>query len=349
LRPPTLAKWQLGKQLFFDDGWLRPAGGRKEACVTCHNPDSGYTETSFARLNAPTLINCVYNPHQFWDGRVPALEEVVQRTLEDEREPAAGNPAPYHVWSGVIERLRKHKDYPKRFREAFGTEPTQDAVGKALATYLRTVLSGNAVHDRAEQARKARGGSALQARDYEKALDGAAIKALRAERNKPAEVAKDLFTGYRLFRGKARCVHCHGGHNFTDNGFHNLGVGESSLDFPPGNEPGRFKVVPPGLKDPRLIGAFKTPTLRALPRTAPYFHDGSRSDLRGDEALFQVVAFHVKGGNMNAHLDPELRDPKDPGQRRDLGLKEDEVRAVVLFLKALDGEEVDPVVSSRPK
>src|SRR5262249_30762841 len=61
--PPTLDKWQLGKQLFSDDGWLPPAGGRKEACVPCHNPDSGYTETSFARLNAPTLINCVYNTH----------------------------------------------------------------------------------------------------------------------------------------------------------------------------------------------------------------------------------------------------------------------------------------------
>src|SRR5262249_44723789 len=109
-----------------------------------------------------TLINCVYNTHQFWDGRVAALERVVQRTLEDEREPEklADNKRQIeadqqrqteaerkHIWSGVVKRLRDNNDYVRRFRKVFGTLPTQDSIGKALATYLRTVLCGRSVYD----------------------------------------------------------------------------------------------------------------------------------------------------------------------------------------------------------
>src|SRR5262249_54977317 len=152
------------------------------------------------KVNEPTLINSVYNSYQFWDGRAAALEEVVQRSLEDER-PAAGQAERHHVWSGVVERLRAEPRYKERFLKVFGTAPTQDAVGKALATYLRTILSGNSVEDRAEQERMARKGKGLTAADYEKALDGTALELFQRPTSEKAELAKELHDGHLVFRG----------------------------------------------------------------------------------------------------------------------------------------------------
>src|SRR5262249_28504626 len=141
-------KWELGKKLFFDATWLAPS--RRRSCADCHHPRTGFSGELPAppgEMHAPTLINCLYNARQFWDGRASRLEEVVQRTLEDER--AGPEAARRHVWGGVIQRLREHPDYPDQFRRVFGTTVTQDAIGKALASYLRTILSGNALYDRA--------------------------------------------------------------------------------------------------------------------------------------------------------------------------------------------------------
>ena len=90
--------------------------------------------------HTPTLINCVYNPHQFWDGRAAALEEVVQRPAKE-----GDDPLKQHNWAGLAERLRERPEYVRRFQQVFGTLPTQDAVGKALATYMRTILVGNSL------------------------------------------------------------------------------------------------------------------------------------------------------------------------------------------------------------
>jgi cytochrome c peroxidase len=216
----------------------------------------------------------------------------------------------------------------------FGTLPTQDAVGKALATYLRTVLAGNSLYDRASAGMRQRGGHALEAGDFEKVLDEATIKTLLAPEAPLAkpETAQMLQRGYELFvnRDRAGCIRCHDGLTFTDNGFHNLGVGDSAAAFVAGKEPGRFAVVRAGLKDRQQIGAYKTPTLRALPRTGPYFHDGSRQD------LFDVVAWHVGKAPAGPFLDPEIR-------QRDL--KEGDVRSLVLFLKALEGDSVPDIVA----
>ncbi|HXG11846.1 MAG TPA: cytochrome c peroxidase [Gemmataceae bacterium] len=348
--PPTVAKWELGKLLFFDDSYLLPEGANL-SCASCHRPALGYArsfpEPGSGQPDTPTLVNVVYHKHLFWDGRASALEEVVQRVLEDERPPRIGEPAKPHVWSGVIARLRASADYDRRFRRVFGTPPTQDAVGKALATYLRTILSGNSLQDRAEQSRRRRNGATLEPADYEKFLDEAAIRSVlleapgKDELPPKDEVARQLHAGYTLFYGKGLCSRCHAGRNFTDNGFHNLGVGQpAGIKYEPGKEPGRFAALPIGRKDPLMIGAYKTPTLRALLGTRPYFHDGSRFD------LFDVVAFHVQGSRIaNPYLDPLLRDPQNPLHRRDLGLKEDEVRALVMFLKALDGDPIDPAVA----
>lgn len=330
---PTLAKWELGKRLFFDQDILIDSARDKQSCAGCHQPAHGFSADLIHPRNPPTLINCVYNTSQFWDGRVTALEEVVQRNLEDEREAPGIRPEERHVWSGVIARLRANPDYVKGFEKAFGTPPTQAALGKALATYLRTILSGNSLQDRAEQALRQRGGKSLEPADYEKLLDEPLLKALLAREDpKPKEdVAKELVVGHTLFHGKAGCVTCHSGRNYTDNVFHNIGEGDNALGRPPENELGRFAVLPPGLKYNGMIGAFKTPTLRALPRTAPYFHRGLRND------LFDAVRVHVRPQLLGPNVSPEIRERN---------LKEEEVHALVRFLRALDGDPVADAVTS---
>jgi cytochrome c peroxidase len=335
--PPTLAKWELGRRLFFDGAWLEDRPGT--SCAGCHLPERGYTDHVQAHpggFNAPTLVNCVYNRRQFWDGRAALLEEVVQRTLEDER-PAERPTRFRHVWAGVVGRLRADRSYRIAFHEAFGTEPTQDAIGRSVANYLRTLLAGNALHDRAVQARAKRGAGAPEAQDYEGVLDDAALEQLGQKGAKKAEVAARLARGHELFHGKARCAVCHGGGQFTDGGFHNLGVGD---ELAQSARVGRFTMVPLGEKDRYLIGAWKTPTLRGLRRTAPYFHDGSQNSLAG------VVRFHAAGGRASLFLSPLMRGPD--GRPLDLGLTDDEVEALVLFLGALTGEEVDPFVKGPP-
>lgn len=336
--PLTLNKWRLGRRLFFDKGFLSAA--HSVSCAGCHLPDNGFTDrmTALDGFNTPTLLNCVYNAHQFWDGRATYLEEVVQRTLDDERE--SDKPEPFrHVWGGVIRRLTGKDSYRREFREVFGTLPTQDAVGKALATYLRTLLCGNSLHDRARRVQAERGGASLEVGDYEKVLMSADLKALDRVQKKVDQVAAELHDGYRLFHNLARnrpsnCVLCHGGANFSDNGFHNLGVGLTrDLEV----LPARFANVPVGLKQRILQGAYKTPALRSLLRTGPYLHNGEQTNLEA------VVEFHATGGNWNPYLDPLLLEPDDPAQKRNLHLGKDDIQALTLFLRALNGQDVDPL------
>src|SRR5205085_8729681 len=110
-----------------------------------------------------------------------------------------------HAWNGIVHRLEKNAAYGARFRKTFGTRPTQDNVAKALATYLRTILSGNSVYDRAKR-EAARGGDAdLKAAHFERVLDADAVKALRGGLTTPAAAAGDLLRGYQLFQGRAHC------------------------------------------------------------------------------------------------------------------------------------------------
>jgi cytochrome c peroxidase len=344
--PPTRGKWELGRRLFFDRSWLT-AGG-EVSCASCHAPASGFTDrrsVAADSYNTPTLINCVYNVHQFWDGRATYLEEVVQRSLEDEREPKERGPF-RHVWHGVIGRLRQSKSCSEQFERVFTNPPTQDGVGQALATYLRTLLAGDSLHDRAVQEQKRKGDRQLAAGHYEAVLDDAALKDLGREKGVKAVVAGDLLRGYTLFTGKAGCAVCHppGNGHFSDGGFHNIGVGAEDVDRP-GGQVGRFAHAPYGERNRYLKGAFKTPTLRGLLRTRPYFHNGQEDDLAG------AVRFHLgraKGRTAeNLFLDPLLSDVN--GRHRDLGLDDEDVAVLVLFLRALNGGEVDAFVTAIPK
>ena len=152
----------------------------------------------------------------------------------------------------------------------------------ALASYVRSILSGNAPLDR-----------------Y-----------LNGDREALSEEARQ---GLNLFRGKANCSACHVGPNFTDERFHNTGVAwrEGRL-----LDPGRFAVT--GKEADR--GAFKTPTLREIARTAPYMHDGSLASLE------DVIEYYDRGGNRNPYLDVELRP---------LRLAPEEKKAMITFLRSL--------------
>jgi cytochrome c peroxidase len=348
--PPTLGKWILGKRLFFDDQLLKMTPILTRSCADCHDPATAYAlnvdKPASGNRNVPSLLNCVYNRRQFWDGRVEALEQVLLRQLEDEREvdrdqAVEDSPGYLHVWPGLVKRVGGKAHYLHAFELVYGTDPTADNIAKALATYLRTLLSGNSLVDEATNHMTERGGKALEEFDFEPFLSNKIREQLPTKLT-AKEAAADLVRGHQIFHGKARCDLCHPGPLFTDHGFHNLGIGESA-DFPrPGKEAGRFAFVPFGLKDRQLIGAFKTPSLRNVSRTGPYMHDGSRPN------LMDVLMYFNDGIKADAagYLDAEFT--AEPGQPRRLNLGPADLAALELYLRALAGEELPSRVADRP-
>jgi cytochrome c peroxidase len=381
--PPTVAKWILGKKLYYDP--ILSTNGAV-SCASCHDPRKGFTDQSkfstgidsqLGGMNAPTVINSAYNFLQFWDGRAMSLEDQAQGPVQNPVEMCdVGNTA----WRRAIERVRKNKDYISMFAKAFGTLPNRDAIAKAIATYERTVISGNSIVDRADLAMRVRveddGGKAeANAKDFAKVLresfdrkNWGELKLLgigESDAGKIADTAAALARGRTLFFGKARCNSCHVAENFTDNQFHNLGVGAQKGKLPD-DAFGRFTRLTTGHKNPELIGAFKTPTLRSLATTAPYLHDGS------EETLEKVVDFYDRGGNINEFLDPKMRDfdaekrfeqARAAGKKYDgppvmlfgadekpvvplkLNLTPQEKKDLVLYLLALQGDPIDTMVA----
>jgi len=238
--PLTAEKVALGRRLFFDPILSRDY---TLSCGSCHDPRRAFTDSlpvavgvrgRHGTRNAPTLVNRAYGKAQFWDGRAASLEEQALQPIE--------NPDEFDMTvEEVLARLKSHGDYPALFLAAFGREANSEDMGRALATYVRTIFSGEAPIDRYRQ----------------------------GDREALSEQAR---RGLRLFQGKANCTACHLGPTFTDERFHNTGVAwrEGKL-----TDPGRFKVT--GKQEDR--GKFKTPTLREVFRTAPYMHDGSFATL----------------------------------------------------------------------
>ncbi len=383
--PMTLAKWTLGKKLYFDKIISSDA---TVSCATCHDPAKGYTDQArfstgiggnLGGANAPTVLNAAYNRFQFWDGRAASLEDQSQGPPTNPKEMFDGKG---DAWAAVVARLRAKPEYVKEFEQVFGHAPTRDAVAKAIATYERTVLVGNSIYDRAEAAMKKRVADddtgekpELKAVDFAAVLKDAAAKGDAAALQPFGDAAKDadalgkrLVGGRNLFFGKARCTNCHVGENFTDGLFHNLGVGAKDGKLPDGDL-GRFGSLPTGHKDPALVGSFKTPGLRGLASTAPYMHDGSEATLEA------VVEYYDKGGNANPHLGEKMRDtaaeaayakakaagqPVDPAVKTftsagwpiipfALKLTKDEKADLVLFMKSLQSDPVDTFIAAPVK
>lgn len=347
--PPTLGKWKLGKSLFFAPV-LAVSTSEKLSCASCHRPDHGFAEDWAknrleGKLNTPGLINVVYHKQFFWDGRVDSLEQTIVREGKDENL-LPGQRASRHIWGGLVAVLKKDEKYHQQFQEVFGIrQPTQDAITQALATYMRTILSGDSMFDRALDASGKLSPAGLSEKHFETALSAFPKANLPQSLGKISseEAARRLAEGNALFFGKARCHLCHSPPLFLDGDFHNIGLEDNDVRQILGEGLGRFDHVPIGLKEPRLLGAFRTPTLRALSRTDPYMHQG------GISKLPDVVEFfdHKIKGESNKFLAKELLE--GPGQARNLKLDAREQEVLVLFLQALDGEPVDPVLASPAK
>jgi cytochrome c peroxidase len=269
--PLTAAKVALGKQLYFDK---RLSVDNTVSCASCHDPRKGWSDGVPAsagvrgrrgRRNSPSVLNTAYQAFQFWDGRASTLEEQALVPITNPIE--MGMPS----LQAIEQKLNAVAGYEKQFREVFGATVKAENVARAIAAFERTILAGEAPYDRF------RAGDKL-------ALSESAQR------------------GLKLFFRKAHCAACHVGPTFTDNAFHNIGVGMQSPDPDRGHH-----AVSKLLGD---LGTFKTPSLRDVARTAPYMHDGSL------KTLDRVVDFYNGGGFKNPQLDEEIYPLKLTGREK---------------------------------
>ena len=330
--PPTRAKIELGRKLFFD---RRLSINDTLSCATCHIPEQGFTNNELRTpvgvegravlRNSPTLYNIAYQEHLFLDGRELSLENQVWQPITAHNEMAA--PAIGYV----IRKIRRMGDYDGMFEEAFdGRGPDILTIGQALASYQRTLLAADSPFDRWYF-----GG-------------------------RQDAVGTSVKRGFALFSGKAQCIVCHrveADHAlFVDHQFHNTGLGYAasvSRSEPETTRvqlaPGVFTVVSRATVDavtqqrlPNDLGLyrvtespgdrwkFRTQTLRNIALTAPYMHDGSFDTLR------EVIDFYDRGGVPNELLSPLIRP---------LELTEEEKRDLESFLHALTGSNVPAIVA----
>lgn len=320
--PMTKAKVELGKQLYFDP---RVSKDGTISCATCHNPEKGWTDNLVASIgiagqvgsrNSPTVLNTVYGLTMFWDGRAPSLEGQAQGPIQNKIE--MGD----QTYKEIVERLRTVPGYRDQFAKVFGTDVTLDGMAKAMAAFERTALSGNSKYDKYANDPEQRPESLKELTDSEKRGMVLFGIGLRPDDEFKAGVAKQ----------KANCTACHAGANFTDEQFHNLGVGYVAGEGKY-RDLGRFVIAPIGAKNHADIGSFKTPTCRDIARTFPYMHDGSEATLES------VVEYYDRGGNPNPTLDKEMKPLKlTAGEKADL----------VAFLKALNGEEIKVALPTLP-
>lgn len=277
---PTAETIALGRRLFYDN---RLSKDNTVSCASCHNPKLGFADgMQISRgvggmtgvRNAPTVVNAAYLPLQFWDGRALSLEQQAASPIMD---PVEMNQT--HEVS--LSKLSRDGQYGELFQKAFGTKTiTLTRVESALASFERTILSGDSAFDR-----------------YAFGGDRTALS--------PAQIR-----GLALFKDpkKGNCVVCHTINAkealFTDNKFHNLGEGVE--DDGTLKDEGRFHQT----KVDADHGAFKTPSLRNVANTSPYMHDGHLKTLK------DVVDFYAGGGNSNPFLDKEIRSIQLSGQER---------------------------------
>lgn len=320
--PQSPGKIALGKKLFFD-GRLSADGA--VACATCHNPERAFTDgrpvsigihERAGQRNSPTVLNALFNRQQFWDGRVDTLEEQAALPITNPAE--MGQPS----LGGAVAAVAAVEEYRRAFREAFGRPVNGTDLTRALAAYERTLVSFGAPFDRF----------------------------IAGDQGAIGESAK---RGWELFNSQARCNKCHAATDqqrdtatFTDFDYHNIGIGIIRHNVVPlairaegevaaGHLPsvdraaigsdlsvlGRFLVT----RKEADLAAFKTPDLRNVLVTAPYFHDGSQA------TLWDTLDHYNKGDGLN---NPWLDEDIQP-----LALTESDIDDLVAFLASLTSPE----------
>jgi cytochrome c peroxidase len=231
----TEARWKLGKKLFFDPVMSRT---NEVSCASCHLPEKAFSDTvAFSPgvdgragvRNAPSLANVAYHPYFTREGGVPTLEMQILVPIQEHNEFDANI-------LDIARRLRDNPEYQALSAEAYNREPDHYVITRALATFERSLLSGNSRYDK-------------YTRD-----------------NNPNTMSEQEIEGMDLFfSDRTQCTSCHGGFNFTDYSFENNGLYNSYKDE------GRFRLT----NDEADRARFKVPSLRNVELTAPYMHDGS--------------------------------------------------------------------------
>jgi cytochrome c peroxidase len=268
--PPTVETVALGRRLYYDPIL---SSDNTVSCATCHSPDHGFADPKpvsegvrhqKGTRNSPPVTNAAYFHVQFWDGRAPSLEKQSEGPPQNPVEMANA------ALSDIEKRLNADPSYREQFAKAWGPGPiTYEMAEKSIASFERTVISGNSPFDRWKYGHD------------EKAVN-ASVK-----------------RGFVVFTSakKGNCSACHLVGDkyslFTDNKFHDIGVG---ADFSQITDPGLFAVT----HKESDRGLFKTPSLRNIANTAPYMHDGSLKNLK------DVMDFYIGGGNSNVNLDKEI-------------------------------------------
>jgi cytochrome c peroxidase len=268
----TPKKVALGRQLFFDKQ-LSADGTR--SCYSCHVCEKGLTDglpKAIGALNkqlprsSPTLWNIGYHKEFYWDGRSPSLEKQGMAAWTGGNMGAKADQ--------IVAKLNGIPGYRSQFQKVFGSDATPENTIKAIAAFERTIISGDTSYDRWRAGNE-------------------------------SAVTDEVKRGWKVFQD-AKCNNCHDGVLFTDQQYHNVGIGMDAKEL----DVGRFKVT----DMPEDTGAFKTPTLRDISKSAPYFHDGSVATLE------EAVDLMLGGGKPNKFLDKKnLQKWKvTPDQRRDL-------------------------------
>ena len=309
--PLTLAKIELGRQLYFD---TRLSSDHTISCASCHDPDFGFSkdtqfgvgvEGQMGKRNSPVSFNRIVSGAQFWDGRAASLEEQAVGPIANPIEMGNEHETCVSTISGIV-------GYQLQFDRIFpGEGVTIDNIGKAIAAFERAVVTGPAPYDYLEQVRNIeRNFDEEEIADLEEddpeLYEQYMTAKQQVEKMSPAAIrGRDLF-----FSEKANCTACHAGANFSDEQYHNLGVGMEA------EEPdlGRYVVT----NDEKDKGAFKTPTCRNVADSGPYMHDGSQKTLE------EVIAWYDKGGHPNPYLSDKMKK---------LSLTSEEQADLVAFLR----------------
>ncbi len=320
--PQTPEKIALGQRLFFD-GRLSADG--TVACAICHDPTRAFTDGRAVSIgirgrvgqrNSPTILNALYDPTQFWDGRATTLEQQAAMPIINPVE--MGEP----MLDAAVTAVAGDAGYRDAFQRVFGRPLNGADLVRAIASYERTQMAFDSPFD------------------HFIAGDANAI-------------GDDAKRGWQLFNTRARCNLCHARTDsapdpthFTDDDFHNIGIGiirhnvlalaRQAQKLVASRDPnsvdraaiqtdmsalGRFLVT----KKPTEVAAFKTPSIRNVLVTAPYFHDGSQ------ETLWDVVDHYNKGAGL---ADPWLDQDIQP-----LALSESDIDDVVAFMASLTSAE----------
>lgn len=272
--PLTQEKVALGKQLFFDE---RLSVDGSKSCYSCHVCEHGLTDglpkaigpgNKTLPRHSPTLWNIGYHKEYYWDGRSASLEKQAMAAW------TGGNMGVGDKANEVVARINALQGYREQFQKVFQSDATAENIMKAIASFERTIIAGNTAWDR------------YRAGDTT-ALSRSAVR------------------GWNIFQ-TIKCTNCHDGVLFTDQQYHNIGIGMDQAT----PDVGRFTVT----KKPEDTGAFKTPTLRDVAKSAPYFHDGSAKTLE------EAVDIMLAGGKPNQYLDKKNLTPQKvlPDQREAL-------------------------------